>query len=70
MYLIIEKVLIISIAVDEGDLIDGEVHPIPHGAEESHREAQVHHVGLRLGHACMHTMIRLKSVVDGGEGLN
>ena len=37
--------LVCMYAVDEGDLFDGEVHPIPHCAEEGHREAQVHHVG-------------------------
>lgn len=31
-------------AVDEGDLFNGEVHPIPYGSEEGCREAQVHHV--------------------------
>jgi hypothetical protein len=36
-------------AVDEGDLFDGEVHPIQYGAEEDYREAEVHHVG----HVCM-----------------
>jgi len=30
--------------VVEGDLIHGEVHPIPHGAEEGYREAEIHSV--------------------------
>lgn len=46
LYVLHDKGVYVSCvcAVDEGDLFNGEVHPIPCGSEEGCREAQVHHV--------------------------